>query len=47
MLFRSLNQTSNFRFGGAADIARLITTADAPDEVLAAFQAEGAHLTLI
>jgi DeoR/GlpR family transcriptional regulator of sugar metabolism len=42
-----LNQTSNFRFGGAADIAHLITTADAPDEVLAAFQAEGVHLTLI
>src|ERR1700760_98642 len=42
-----LNQTSNFRFGDAADLAHLITTADAPDEVLAAFEADGAHLTLI
>ena len=42
-----LNQTSNFRFGDAADLAHLITTPDAPDEVLAAFEAEGVHLTLI
>ncbi len=41
-----LNQTSNFRFGDAADLAHLITTPDAPDEVLAAFEAEGVHLTL-
>jgi DeoR/GlpR family transcriptional regulator of sugar metabolism len=42
-----LNQTSNFRFGDAADIAHLITTADAHDEVLTAFRAEGVHVTLI
>ena len=38
-----LNQTSNFRFGDAADLAHLVTTADAPGEVLAAFEAEGVH----
>ena len=42
-----LNQTSNFRFGDAADLTHLITTADAPDEILAAFEADGVHLTLI
>jgi DeoR/GlpR family transcriptional regulator of sugar metabolism len=42
-----LNQRSNFRFGDAADLSHLITTTDAHDEVLAAFEAEGVHLTLI
>ena len=35
-----LNQTSNFRFGDASDLAHLVTTPDAPSEVLAAFEAD-------
>ena len=42
-----LNQTSNFRFGDAADLAHLITTPDADEEVLAAFGAEGVRVTLV
>jgi DeoR/GlpR family transcriptional regulator of sugar metabolism len=42
-----LNQNSNFRFGGPADLTQLITTADADAEVLAAFEAEGVQLTLV
>ena len=42
-----LNQTSNFRFGDASDLAHLITTPDAHDEVLAAFEAEGVDVKLI
>ena len=41
-----LNQTSNFRFSDAADLAHLVTTADAPGEVLAAFEADGVPVTL-
>ena len=42
-----LNQTSNFRFGDASDLAHLVTTPDAASEVLAAFEAEGVDVTLI
>jgi DeoR/GlpR family transcriptional regulator of sugar metabolism len=42
-----LNQTSNFRFADPADLTHLITTRDAPDDVLAGFQAEGVDVTLI
>jgi hypothetical protein len=42
-----LKQTSNFRFGDAADLAHLITTPDAGEEVLAAFGAEGVRVTLV
>ena len=42
-----LNQGSNFRFGAAADLSHLVTTADADADALAAFEAAGVHLTLI
>ena len=42
-----LSLDSNFRFGAAADISHLVTTADAQDEVLAAFEAEGIQFTLV
>lgn len=42
-----LSQESNFRFGTAADLSHLITTPDARDEVLAAFEAEGVQLTIV
>ena len=42
-----LNQTSNFRFGDAADLAHLITTPDAGEDVLAAYRAEGVRLTRV
>jgi DeoR/GlpR family transcriptional regulator of sugar metabolism len=42
-----LNQTSNFRFGGPADLAHLITTRDADYEALAAFRTEGVQVTLV
>ncbi len=42
-----LTQTSNFRFGGAGDITHLITTSDAPPEMLSIFSAEGADVTLV
>jgi DeoR/GlpR family transcriptional regulator of sugar metabolism len=42
-----LNQRSNFRFGGAADLSHLVTTPDADPEVLAAFEAAGVQLTLV
>ena len=42
-----LSAPSNFRFGDAADVSHPVTTPDADDEVLAAFEAAGVHLTLI
>jgi DeoR/GlpR family transcriptional regulator of sugar metabolism len=42
-----LSQESNFRFGAAADLSHLVTTADAHEEVLAVFEAEGVQLTLV
>lgn len=41
-----LNQSSNFRFGDATDLTHLITTADANDEVLTAFAADGVQINI-
>jgi DeoR/GlpR family transcriptional regulator of sugar metabolism len=42
-----LNQSSNFRFGEAADLTHLITTSDASPEVLTAFAADGVEIQVL
>lgn len=42
-----LNQSSNFRFGEAADLTHLLTTDDANDDLLTAFAANGVQVTVI
>jgi DeoR/GlpR family transcriptional regulator of sugar metabolism len=41
-----LSRTSTFRFGDAADLTHLVTTDDAPAELLAVFRAEGVEVLL-
>lgn len=42
-----LNRSSNFRFGEPADLTHLVTTADAPPEMLAIFRDEGVQVILV
>lgn len=42
-----LNRTSNFRFGVPADLTHLVTTEDAPTELLALFRNEGVEVILV
>ncbi len=42
-----LNQSSNFRFGDAADLTHLVTTADADADAIEHFRAEGVAITLV
>lgn len=41
-----LSRTSSFRFGTPADLTHLVTTDDAPDEVLHAFREQGVEVLL-
>lgn len=47
MTAEKLTRTSNFRFGDVSDLTHLVTTADAPADLLASFREEEVEVVLV